>query len=507
MKFDVEAARKAGYSDDEILEELAKTSKFDVQRSIAAGYSKPELINHLAKATNAPAPEPGMLEQAAQAGKDFLGGIGSGVFSTVRGAANLVGLPQSEYLNKLATAPASRAGQAGQFVEQAGEFILPGGLVARGATRLGGAGRLGQLAARTGLEALSSGAIAGVQSGGDPEAARNAVLLGGGMTAATGVAAPYVADRLARSATNLYGKVLNPTMRTTKYTSRTQTIPGMLERRVTAGSIEGLLERAQNEAQHWGQAVEDAWAAVPQNTTLQVQPLLQAIDDSVAQGAIRGQNLGPVADTMMNHAHEMRDVITNLAHQNPATGALEITVGDLRQLRQFSDMVAARSGAYAGRDIADQSLAAIYETTGNAARNQINQAFPHVEQANQQFNFWRNAERVADETVQRRVGQERGLLRTIGNTIGASTGGMLGKSIGGTEGAVLGTVIGTGISDQLQKAMTSTAWRSASAVTKQRLADALAQGNMGAVEFYLGKILGSTAAAKTTGDERRKASR
>lgn len=450
--------------------------------------------------------EPGMLEQAAQAGKDFLGGIGSGVFSTARGAGQLLGLPESEYLNRLATPPQSRAGEAGHFVEQAGEFMLPGGAIARGATALGGAGRLGQLAARTGLEALSGWTIGGVQSGGDRNAALQAGLLGGGVTAATGAAAPYVADRLARSATNLYGKVLNPTMRTTKHTSRTQTIPGMLERRVTAGSMEGLLERAQNEAAHWGQEVENAWAAVPQNTTLQVQPLLQAIDDSVAQGAIRGQNLGPVADTMMDHAHEMRDVITNLAHQNPATGALEITVGDLRQLRQFSDMVAARSGAYAGRDIADQSLAAIYETTGNAARNQINQAFPHVEQANQQFNFWRNAERVADETVQRRVGQERGLLRTIGNTIGASVGGAVGHSLGGTEGTVIGTVIGTGISDQLQKAMTSTAWRTASAVTKQRLADALAQGNMGAVEFYLGKILGAAASAKTTG-EKRKANR
>lgn len=64
-KFDVEAARKAGYSDDEILQELSKSSKFDVNRGLQAGYSKAELVEHLSRAVTPPqaAPEePGMME-------------------------------------------------------------------------------------------------------------------------------------------------------------------------------------------------------------------------------------------------------------------------------------------------------------------------------------------------------------------------------------------------------------------------------------------------------------
>ena len=46
--FDVDGARKAGYSDDEILQHLTSTRNFDVAGALKAGYSKQEVIQHLA---------------------------------------------------------------------------------------------------------------------------------------------------------------------------------------------------------------------------------------------------------------------------------------------------------------------------------------------------------------------------------------------------------------------------------------------------------------------------
>jgi hypothetical protein len=53
--FDVQAARQAGYSDDEILQHLTQSRNFDVDGAVKAGYSKQDIINHLS-GTPAPAP-------------------------------------------------------------------------------------------------------------------------------------------------------------------------------------------------------------------------------------------------------------------------------------------------------------------------------------------------------------------------------------------------------------------------------------------------------------------
>tara|TARA_R110000868_G_scaffold8274_1_gene43058 strand:- start:198 stop:3014 length:2817 start_codon:yes stop_codon:yes gene_type:complete len=54
MGFDVEGARKAGYSEPEIVDHLAKQSNFDVVGAKKAGYSDAEILQHLSTAASAP---------------------------------------------------------------------------------------------------------------------------------------------------------------------------------------------------------------------------------------------------------------------------------------------------------------------------------------------------------------------------------------------------------------------------------------------------------------------
>src|SRR5215469_11882819 len=64
--FDVDAARQAGYSDDEILQHLTSTRNFDVNGALKAGYSKQDIIQHLATASAPAASKPQGVQMPSQ---------------------------------------------------------------------------------------------------------------------------------------------------------------------------------------------------------------------------------------------------------------------------------------------------------------------------------------------------------------------------------------------------------------------------------------------------------
>lgn len=111
----------------------------------------------------------------AQLGKmvsDAAEGVGAGIASTALGAYDLVRkipgvsgiLPEpNAFARDVAKAPDSVAGSVGKGVEQVAEFLVPMSKVTLASKALPLAGRLG-------AKALAAGAIAGVQTGGDPRA-------------------------------------------------------------------------------------------------------------------------------------------------------------------------------------------------------------------------------------------------------------------------------------------------------------------------------------------------
>jgi hypothetical protein len=68
QQFDVDGARKAGYSDDEIIQHLSSSRNFDVDGARQAGYSSQEIIDHLSSAAP-PTGDPNAAIKAAQARK------------------------------------------------------------------------------------------------------------------------------------------------------------------------------------------------------------------------------------------------------------------------------------------------------------------------------------------------------------------------------------------------------------------------------------------------------
>lgn len=149
---------------------------------------KRAIVDELAKRYNLggeqePAEQPGMLRQAGEAAIDFVKGAGKGVMSTGLGVSKIIGaVPKATTLEDIGMAPENAAQKAGMFGEQVAEFMLPGGMVARGAkgiAALKGAPKFAPWVARAGLEAASAAGVTAAQTGGDKKEMAIAAALGG----------------------------------------------------------------------------------------------------------------------------------------------------------------------------------------------------------------------------------------------------------------------------------------------------------------------------------------
>ena len=199
--FDVDGARKAGYSDDEILQHLTQTRNFNVNGALQSGYSKPEIINYLAGApatvpasTGGPAAPNDYLTKT----EDFIHGFGGGALKNIPFLGKYLGGNYSQ--QGVVNPDVAKMGEgAGRIYEQGLEMAATGGPLKAGAenvaARLPVLGRLTAPVARTAAEAINAGANAYLH--GQP-VGTSAALGGGG--AAAGKIASAIAPKVAETA-------------------------------------------------------------------------------------------------------------------------------------------------------------------------------------------------------------------------------------------------------------------------------------------------------------------
>ena len=455
--------------------------------------------------------EPGLLSTAA----DVVKGAAKGAAHTVVGLAEIgenlltfgqgkrirdaVGAPATPYdpeneaATKAALEPTNTAQKVGYGVEQAAEFLIPGGVVTKGAkavkaatTGVRGAKAL-NIGARAGMEAASGAAVAGVQTGGDAEAMRDAALMSGGLSAAAGVVAAGaqpMAQALKSSALKQYSQVLNATTKGNKFLS-SQVVPELIDRGVVAGTMKGLKGKASDKVAELGQAIGDEFANLPAGTAVELRPILQrmakAVEDDLLITGRGGKQVakGPHAATGKRNVEGLARTLTDLAERNPTTGVWEVPVERVRTLRQYFDEVAAKGGRYEGKALADQASAEAHGMAADAIRQELAQAFPSIAKLNKEFHFWKNVDKVVGDTVMRRQGQAKPLGRKLAGAAGAASGY--------ATGGIAGLALGKTAMDTFEALVTSPAWGTVAAVTKDRIAKALASGNRSTAEFYIRK--------------------
>ena len=137
MAFDVEGARKAGYSDSEIANYLASQKTFDIAGARKAGYGDQDIIGHLLGAQK---PKERTLGEAA---KDVGAGVVSGVGALTQLPGQLYGLATGDFSDTGLT-------KVGREIREAGEAMKSEELKRREAERtakIKEAGKEGELKA------------------------------------------------------------------------------------------------------------------------------------------------------------------------------------------------------------------------------------------------------------------------------------------------------------------------------------------------------------------------
>src|SRR5262249_18661790 len=137
-----------------------------------------------------------------------------------------------------------------------------------------------------------------------------------------------------------YGKAINATKEGNKWISQNVAVPELLDRRVSAWTLKRLQEKAGNEAQAVGSAIGKGWDALPQGTSVELQPVWDALDkgssDTLTITSSSGKQI-PVtkaAETALGNMDHLKQTLLDVAETNPTTGKLEVPVEKLRLLRQ-----------------------------------------------------------------------------------------------------------------------------------------------------------------------------
>jgi hypothetical protein len=252
----------------------------------------------------------------------------------------------------------------------------------------------------------------------------------------------------------------------------------------------GLQAQTQAHIASVGQAIGDAWDNLPAGTATDFEPiydrLQSAIDDVHSVPDSNGKPIpkGPEAERAISNISKLQQTLLDVAEPNPA-GGLQIPVDKVRQLRQYFDGIAAKAGRYTGKDLADASASEAHGLAADAIRENLASDHPDIAALNKEYSFWKGADQVVGDTIQRRQGQSVGLGRMLARGFGFAKGGVL-----GAEGM-----------DLLTQAVRSPAWGTVSAVLKDRLADAIASGNGTTAQFYVQKIGKAAGLAAVTGQE------
>lgn len=164
----------------------------------------------------------------------------------------------------------------------------------------------------------------------------------------------------------------------------------------------------------------------------------------------------------------------------------DISPNSLRKLKGIFDDPVAKAGGFAGSDLSTRYTLNAQKAAADSIRGIMAKASPDVAALNKEITFWLNVQTVTRESGLRRTGQEGGLTKVLSPLAGALAGGA--GFLGSSPQVGVEAALGTTLAGYAAQAMRSPAWRTASAVLKDRFAQALANGDVQAVTGLLARF-------------------
>lgn len=286
---------------------------------------------------------------------------------------------------------------------------------------------------------------------------------------------PPLGGPLQKAAEGQYARALSPG--TLQNKAITREITPELIRRGEFGSIESLEKKAGQEISRLSPELEAQYShpvqGLPGEITTRENMVTNAGTkvlqdlDKLKQSYMPG---GKVAEpTAVKAIGDVQNIIRQY-------GA-DISDTNLRRLRQIFEKGPAEKGVYTGLDPAIGYAVEAKQQAADSIREILN-SHPDIGRLNKEISFWLDVQRVTGATNLRRVGQAGGLVKVLSPLAGAIGAGA-GLPFGHATEAGLGAAVATQLAVFATQAIRSPFWRTASAVLKDRFAQAIASGEVG----------------------------
>lgn len=400
----------------------------------------------------------------------------------------------------------------GKIGEQVAEYAGAEGAVKGG---IAAAGKVLTLPGKVAAGAAVGGAVAKMQGG---DASTGALAGSVAPVAEEGVAAASnaIKSKLVASAQQSWHRLLGATRDTNKLTAG-KIVPDLVDRGVVVGTRKGALERFSAEVDDLGQKIDDIWQSLPPDAEISAKPIKDAVAEAKKEFQIQG---GMKQSTVALKDVQPTDKVVSIDHKggtaiiesqktvniepgiarnfdrvsalidaatDDATG--NVNVHKLRKVRQVWDEIVGPKGGYVGKDLSLPDRAGIITRRegANAIRAELANAIPDLQAINKEYTFWRRAEKVMRDTVTRTSSQSQHMGEQIMNVAGAAAG---------AKGGVVKALITGKAAAMFRKVTTSAAWNSVSALTKSRLANAIAAGDRAGATDLIYRVAFATGVQK-----------
>ena len=275
-------------------------------------------------------------------------------------------------------------------------------------------------------------------------------------------------------------QALGATKQNLKVISSEKLVPGMLEKEVTATSRKALLAKATEKAKEFGIQIDAVVDAHTQSGKhLDVGPIVQSLENAKDVYILR-DSAGGIKAVIKEPIRQITQIQGVLSKYGS-----DITPTDLVNLRRFYDKQIAKGKMAFLVDPSKAFTQEAKEAAINSIRHTLNSSMPDLATLNAQFSFWKDMQTVISATVQRTASQT-GLMRTGLSYAAGIPAGALGGMAGGQTGAEIGIIAGSA----LGKLSQTTAWRTISAVNKNRIARFLANGDVARANALAARIAG-----------------
>lgn len=275
-------------------------------------------------------------------------------------------------------------------------------------------------------------------------------------------------EALKAQAIKQYSEALAPTTKALKVKTE-KFVPELLNRGVV-GSLKKVGQKAGQVIETVGSKIDDLIEALPKEKQTVVKPLINSVQQWKKQFIVDGVVAEPQA---VKVADDMIETIAQLGKKT-SDDAL------IRLRRVWDNQISKRKGFEKGLDeITSFSLDVKKEAT-NSIRNILAKSHPDLAALNKEFSLWKNVDEIVQGTLKRTAGQSGKVRERVGAVAGAiigSSGGPITAAVGAYAGKLLTSIFN------------AAAYKTRSAVLKNRIADAIISGNIQAL-FLIAKELG-----------------